>query len=210
MGRKIYHITHIDNLPSITKLGLLSDVHSQSSRLDCKVVGLNSIKRRRLTEYQVSCHPGSLVGEYVPFYFCPRSVMLYLLHRGNHLDLAYSGGQVPILHLQADLDQVVDWATSIDRKWAISLGNAGAKYTQFQNSLEPLSQWNWNAIYSNDWRDPIVKELKQSEFLVQDSLPWQCIQRIGVISDTMQSKVRLQLTSTTHKPPISVQPDWYY
>jgi ssDNA thymidine ADP-ribosyltransferase, DarT len=27
------------------------------------------------------------VGEYVPFYFCPRSITLFLLHKGNHVDL---------------------------------------------------------------------------------------------------------------------------
>jgi len=50
----------------------------------------------------VKCHPGTKVGQYVPFYFCPRSIMLYILHRGNHPDLDYREGQGPILHLQAD------------------------------------------------------------------------------------------------------------
>jgi len=43
------------------------------------------------------------VGDCVPFYFCPRSVMLYLIYQGNHPDLQYHGGQDLVLHLEADL-----------------------------------------------------------------------------------------------------------
>jgi hypothetical protein len=60
---------------------------------------MSAIKRRRVEELEVSCHPGTKVGDYVPFYFCPRSVMLYVIHRANHPDLSYRGGQEPIVHL---------------------------------------------------------------------------------------------------------------
>jgi hypothetical protein len=49
----------------------------------------------------VKCHPGTCVGEYVPFYFCPRSVMLYVINKGNHLDLQFRDGQSGIVHLEA-------------------------------------------------------------------------------------------------------------
>jgi len=67
-----------------------------------------------------------MVGQYVPFYFCPRSVMLYILHMGNNPGLTYHGGQSPIVHLQADLGTVLDWVETEDRRWAFSKGNAGA------------------------------------------------------------------------------------
>ena len=41
--------------------------------------------------------------------FCPRSIMLYILHMGNHPDISYKGGQQPIVHLQADFHKVIDW-----------------------------------------------------------------------------------------------------
>lgn len=210
MGTKIYHITHIDNLPGIVQSGFWSDARRLKSELDCKIVGINTIKKRRLTEYQIGCHPGTFVGEYVPFFFCPRSVMLYLLHKGNHVDLSYSGGQGPILHLQADLEDVVAWADSVGRKWAVSTGNAGAKYAQFDCSLAPLKHWNWDNINSTDFRDPVVKEAKQSEFLVHDSLPWKCIERVGVISSSMASRVQSVLADASHLPSVGIQLDWYY
>ena len=43
----------------------------------------------------MKCYPDNFVGEYVPFNFCPRSVMLYILHMGNAEGLTYHGGQGP-------------------------------------------------------------------------------------------------------------------
>ncbi len=39
---------------------------------------MTEIKRRRLFEIDVQCHPDTMVGDYVPFYFCPRSIMLFI------------------------------------------------------------------------------------------------------------------------------------
>jgi hypothetical protein len=108
---KIYPITHLRNLPQIVKEGmLLSDAKRIEQNLKCEIVGMSHIKQRRMNEIEVDCNPGTHVGDYVPFYFCPRSIMLYILHRGNHSDLNYKEGQRPIVHLQADLHAVVDWA----------------------------------------------------------------------------------------------------
>ena len=92
---KLYHITHIYNLQSILQDGgLRSDAAMVARGGPAATIGMSSIKTRRL-RLPVKCYPGDRVGDYVPFYFCPRSVMLYLLHRGNHQELGYQGGQAP-------------------------------------------------------------------------------------------------------------------
>jgi hypothetical protein len=207
---KIYHITHLENLPRIVDGVLWSDAERIRRQLNCKIVGMSEIKRRRLQELEVHCHPGSKVGDYVPFYFCPRSIMLFLLHRGNHVDLSYQGGQRPIVHLQADLHQVVAWADPQGRRWAFSRGNAGARYTEFSNAVEQLGELDWNAISATDWRDPIVKEHKQAEFLVAESFPWELVERIGVIHRQVAEQVANVLSDAVHKPDILTAPSWYY
>ena len=136
--------------------------------------------------------------------------MLYLLHKGNHPDLSYREGQTPIVHLEADLQNVVDWADSRQRPWAFSKTNAGAKYTRFFNKLDILPELNWQAIAATDWRDSMTKEAKQAEFLLYQDFPWAMVERIGVISDTMSSKVKSLLDAASYKPSLAVQPDWYY
>jgi len=207
---KIYHITHLDNLPGIVGGVLWSDAERVRQDLECKVVGMSEIKRRRLEELEVHCHPGTTVGQYVPFYFCPRSVMLYLLDRGNSPGLTYQGGQRPILHLEADLHAAVEWARGEGQRWAFSRGNAGARYTSFYNDLSQLDLLAWDAIPRADWRDPDVKEAKQSEFLVEKSFPWDLIERIGVIGNAVARQVSEVISTALHRPRVEVVRTWYY
>ena len=97
---KLYHITHVDNLPDILAAGgLWSDAAMIAQGGPTASIGMSNIKQRRLG-LPVKCHPGDHVGDYVPFYFCPRSIMLYLIYCANHLDMTYKGGQTAILHLE--------------------------------------------------------------------------------------------------------------
>ncbi len=208
---KIYHITHVDNLPSIAKeLGLVSDAQRIASDLSCSLVGMSTIKQRRLKEIEVACHPGTTVGQYVPFYFCPRSIMLYILRMGNHPDVSYTGGQQTIVHLQADFHQVVAWANANAVPWAFSSGNAGAYLTSFYKDSTQLSEINWEAVVATDFRDPEIKEGKQAEFLLFDVFPWALIEKIGTIDSIMATKVQTALTITNHQPVIAIESSWYF
>jgi hypothetical protein len=136
--------------------------------------------------------------------------MLYLLAKGNHVDLSYQGGQRPIVHLEADLGRVVRWADSEGRNWAFSDGNAGAGYTQFFNHVDRLSVLDWEAIHATQWKDSIVRERKQAEFLVEHSFPWDLVERIGVIDKTTADSVTEVLSGARHRPEIVVAQSWYY
>ena len=112
---KIYHIVHLDRLPSIVADGgLLCDADVASHASDGTTIGMNDIKERRRQLRLTSRR--DLRVECVPFYFCPRSVMLYVIREANHPKLTYRGGQNPIVHLEADLRRTVTWAE--DRSYA--------------------------------------------------------------------------------------------
>jgi hypothetical protein len=205
---KIYHITPVDNLRQIVAAGrVYSDARRIELNLNCNLVGMTKIKQRRLTQIGVPCHPGTTVGQYVPFYFCPRSIMLFLLHRSNHPDLQYQGGQQPIVHLQADLDNTIRWAEQNGIGWAFSAGNAGAFYAQFYNRVEDLDKLNWAAIASTDFREIAIKEGKQAEFLLKDEFPWQLVEKIGVANANMLAIVRDIVENGLE---VRVEPNWYY
>ncbi len=104
---KIYHIVHVDRLSSIiTAGGLWCDAEANQHAASGTAIGMNKIKQRR-RQLRLTSHPDLHVGDCVPFYFCPRSVMLHLIYRANHPELTYRGGQGPIVHLEADLHQAV-------------------------------------------------------------------------------------------------------
>ena len=207
---KIYHIVHVDRLASIVNDGCLwSDSVVVGRAQQGTTIGMSGIKQRRLS-LPVDCHPGDHVGEYVPFYFCPRSIMLYVIYCANHPELAYRGGQGPIVHLEADLHQTIAWANADGRRWAFSLSNAGAVYTQFRSRVDQLDEVNWVAVGSTDFRASDIKEGKQAEFLVHHSFPWSLVERIGVLSREVAQQVANATDGAAHRPALEIRRDWYY
>ena len=207
---RIYHITHVDNLAAMAAAGgLLSDATMLQGGGPTASIGMQSVKKRRL-RLPVACHPGDCVGDYVPFFFCPRSIMLYVLYRANHPELGYRGGQGPIVHLEADLRAVIDWASGQRRRWAFSLSNAGASYTEFRCKPAEFSEVKWSAVAATNFRSAEVREGKQAEFLVHGDFPWSLVERIGVSSQAVAATVRAEIRDAAHQPSVSVQPGWYF
>ncbi len=206
---KVYHIVHVDRLASIVADGCLwCDAEIARRAPPGTTIGMSGIKRRRLAELALSSHPDLKVGGCVPFYFCPRSVMLYLIHQGNHPDLTYRGGQEPIIHLEADLHAVVAWASQQRHRWAFTLSNAGSRFFEDRCDLAHLHEIDWNAVQAADWRQ--CKEGKQAEFLLEDSFPWQLVERIGVQSRASFQQAANALPANGHRPPVEIRADWYY
>lgn len=211
---KIYHIVHIDRLASIIADGFLwSDAVMATRESTGTTIGMSRIKERRLKELRLSCHPDLLVGQCVPFYFCPRSVMLFLIHRKNE-ELAYRGGEEPIIHLEADLYDTIAWAEHNQKKWAFTLSNAGGYYFEDRSNVDKLSEINWEAILATKWSgngvSASVKEGKQAEFLIEQAFPWQLVERVGVHSRAMAPRVASAMDGAKHRPRGQICPEWYY
>jgi hypothetical protein len=205
---KIYHIVHVDRLPSIIADGFLwCDAEAVQRLPPGTTIGMKNIKQRRLTNRLIS-RPGLRVGDCVPFYFCPRSVMLYILHMDNLPELSYHGGQEPIVHLEADLRKTVAWAEKHEQRWAFTLSNAGAIYFEDRCDLTQLGEIEWGAVQATDWRGR--KEGKQAEFLIEHHFPWKLVSRIGVHSQPVYRRSRIALEAATHKPPVAIRRNWYY
>jgi len=66
-------------------------------------------------------------------------VHVVLIHRSNHDELTYKGGQDPIGHQEFDLHKVVAWAEEEDRRWAFTLSNTGAYYFKDRSDLTQLA-----------------------------------------------------------------------
>lgn len=193
---KIYHIVHVDRLSSIIADGCLwCDAEIVRRAPPGTTIGMNGIKQRRLNELTLISHPDLHVGDCVPFYFCPRSIMLYLIYQGNHQELAYCGGQGLIVHLEADLHASAAWAhQQSQRRWAFTLSNAGSCFSEDCCDLEQLHEIDWSAMQATCWQS--CKEGKQAEFLMEYSFPWHLVERIGVHSRAVYQKAVYALQAT--------------
>ena len=204
----IYHIVHVDRLPSIIAAGRLwCDAEIARRAPSGTTIGMTDIKERRLNS-QLSSHPDLRVGDCVPFYFCPRSVMLYLIYKKNHPELAYRDGQRPIVHLEADLYETVAWADRNRRRWAFTLSNAGSFYFEDRCDLTQMDEIDWDAVQDKNWRD--CKEGKQSEFLIEYSFPWKLVRRVGVYSQQVHGWSQVAMRTADHRPHVEIVRKWYY
>lgn len=202
MTVKVSHITHIDNLASILKQGFLwSDAKRIELGFANQNIGYDHIKQRRLIR-PVSVAAGGTIGQYVPFNFCPRSVMLFVIHKG-HDDFA--GGQERVLHLISDIDTI----KLTNEHCFFTDIHADLDYAEQIDDFDRINELDINRIINEKyWQD--FKEEKQAEFLAYESVQWKTIRQIGVKTQAIADEVITLLQGTEHKPEVVVQPTWYY
>lgn len=199
----IYHITDVNNLPTIIdKGGLLSDVAIAQAGGPKVMIGYSHIKEARMTKYRVPCTGNRFVGEFVPFYYCPRPPMLLVMN-GGRTGLA-PGGQTRVVHLVSTVQRALD----LGRPWALSDGNAGSAYAQFYADTAMLDRLNWGAINEKWWKEVVTA--KQAEFLVADHFAWDAIMGIACHNTEIEAQVKSLLTPLAYQPKVIVKRDWYY
>lgn len=198
---KIFHITHVDNLSGIAlEGGLWCDAQRIQRNLTSKNIGYRHIKSRRLNR-KVEVAAGGTLGDYVPFNFCPRSVMLYVVSRG-HED--YNGGQDEIVHLVSRFSL----ATQLERPWAFTDRHAELAHALHFDDVSRLDEVAWDVMGLRQWSDK--KELRQAEFLLYEFFPWTAIEEVVVKSVEMEERVKQILGFEGVQPRVRTCPSWYY
>jgi ssDNA thymidine ADP-ribosyltransferase, DarT len=87
----VYHITYIENLASIVRAGQLDcDNGCVAAAIEPVSIAYSSLKEQR-ARTEVTVASGGTLADYVPFYYAPRSPMLYTIWRGNVIE--YAGSQ---------------------------------------------------------------------------------------------------------------------
>ncbi|MBP9096075.1 MAG: DUF4433 domain-containing protein [Ignavibacteria bacterium] len=208
MPKQIYRITHFKNLEFILKNGL----HCCNSLIkDPNFIGIGnpSIIDRR-SQIIVPVDPKGVLNDYVPFYIGPRSPMLYQIFKGN------AGGfpcvQEDIVYIVCDVQKVIDSKL----QFVFTDGHAVDKLTHnFYNDIDLWETLDLNTIYGDFWKntedDMQRQRRKQSEFLVYQNVPINCILGIGVMNNEMKVEIEelLQLTNCENIP-CKVKLEWYY
>jgi hypothetical protein len=209
MPTPIYHITYIDNLASILHSdGLIAYSRLKQQQASYTDIAYEQIQYRRARK-QVPCSAGGVLHDYVPFYFAPRSPMLYTIHKGNVQ--GYQDGQNLIIHLVVEIEAIAN----LNLAFAYTDGHAIMDYSDFYDNLYQLdSVIDWELMKSNYWfdtkDDPNRKCRRQAEFLVNQFCPWTLIQEIGVMNDDIKMKVEKILQNQKHQPSVKIYPQWYY
>lgn len=152
---ELHYIAHINNVPSILRLGILSN--NRASKVAHTSVAMQEIQRRRA---KVAVPGGRNLHEYANLYICARNPMLYKLRR-QYLDLCVLQVSTKVL----DLPGVV-----------VTDRNASSDYVRFAAAPAGLRIVDRELTFADVWRDrdPIEyyrkKSAKCAEVLVPDKV----------------------------------------
>lgn len=153
----LFHMTHIDNLPSILKHGLHAhgNHHQKVDISDCNV---NSRRARNEPIYNRPIH------NYVPFYFNPK----------NHMLSKRRNIQDDIVILVLDRNLILSSGS------LFTDGNASSDPTDFSNNLNDLDELDWECIYTEGYYSGFSDgpRKRMSEVLVPDFVDVDNIQAI--------------------------------
>lgn len=166
-----------------------------------------SIQSRR-ARVTVPCGAGGTLTDYVPFYFAPRSPMLYAIHQGNVP--TYFEGQENVIYLVSTVEAV----QQANLSFVFTDGHGIMALTQFFDDPADLNQVDWQVMTLKYWfdtpEDSDRKRRRQAEFLVHQFFPWQLITEIGVMHHSIKAEVEKCLQPATHQPGVILRPNWYY
>ena len=162
----LYRMTHIDNVDHILAYGI---THKKSAQANpyYRTIGDNSLISRRDNFITDS---GRELGDYIPFYFGPRTPMLYVIQKG------YNGVRMTpaeeIVYCVTSLAKIIE--SNLDYIYAD--GHATDGFTKFfsMNDMELIdSQVDFEATNANYWKkenDLDFKRRKEAELLILGDL----------------------------------------
>jgi hypothetical protein len=205
---RIYRIIHVDNLEVCLKRGGLHAPNAlPGDGLIYRTIHNIEIQNyRRITS--IPCGPRGNIHDYVSFYFGTRSPMLYQLCTGQVA--GYAEKQDPLIYLISTAQLV----SQSNIPFVFSDGHGIAAFTEWYDNLVELKNVDWEAVFAHYWfdttEDPDRQRRKQAEFLIFQFCPWEMIFEIGVLNDTMKTKVTSILQAYNKSTPVQIHKDWYY
>ena len=199
----LYRMIHIENIPHVLQYGI-THRNSPSANLNFVPIGDNSLINRRNTHI---LNNGTVLGDYIPFYFGTRSPMLYVIQRG------FNGVN------RTNPENIIYWVTSIanvidsEIDFMFTDGHAIDSFTteyskdQIRNIDNIL---DYNAINASVWideNDLDKKRRKEAEFLLSQDLPTRYI--LGYICYNESAKAKL-IEYGIDENKIVVKPNCYF
>ena len=197
-----FRITHIDNMAYIVKCGL---VRKQSPLRDDNYISIGDRQIIQLRE-EIDVK-GYHISDYIPFYFGPRSPMLYVIQHGYNSVKRVEPEK--IIYCVIKLEDLA--MNEID--CVFTDGHALSVLTSFYQK-DKLSKINdivsYDDVYSTQWNsefDIDLKRRKEAELLVKTDLPANLICGYVVYNEkAMHTLLELGID----KNKIVVSPHYYF
>ena len=219
--QRVYHLTHISNLPAIVQSGRLIATDSLVTR---PTVDISTSATRDARRAATVSDDGRSVNEYVPFFLSPNATVwenirsdradarLALDHHGSTaFDFVMLVSTVKKINeglvgaAATDAGAVPSEISNVPGVVAVTNGDAAATLTRSGSTLATAESMLQVLRAETDGT-----MLLEAELLVPDAVPLELITLIGVCNDNVRESVRGILKASDFKPKVAVYPPWFH
>lgn len=180
-----FRLVHIDNIPHVLSFGF---VHKDSPNANPNYIPIGDQSVIDVRESK-SLAGGQAIGSYVPFYFGPRSPMLYVVQHGYNGVKQYSPQE--IVYCVVLINDLIE--NNIDCVFTDGHALNFLTSTYGKEDLPKIDQFiKYSDVYAHNWiseEDHDIKRRKEAELLIKDELGPQFIK--GFIVYNAEAKEKL-------------------
>lgn len=179
-----FRLTHIDNIQYIMSHGLVRSVSTLRDENYVPIGDVQVIQIRKDRKYHGYC-----LSDYMPFYFGPRSPMLYVIQHG--FNGVRKVAPENIIYCVVRIEDII----KNNINCIFTDGHALSSLTNYysKNELAILDRFiKYDDVYSAYWNSEMdidLKRRKEAELLINDDLPVQYIRGFVVYNETAKTRL---------------------
>ena len=162
---------------------------------------------RSITPVKIANH--GMIGDYVPFYFTPKSIMLYNIITGYWHPLVPRRNRNEILIIRCLISDLATFP-----QWFFTDGQANAIISNHYNDLSDLDQIDWKSIQNSDFSksngDYDRPRRYQAEFLVYEQVPLEKVESLNVYDNQTADIVTNILKQNNINLAVNIQPQYFF
>jgi hypothetical protein len=202
-----YRIIHINNLPLLLQNGIVNKHHPNADNNYIEIGNPEIIDVRSTTPVKISNY--GMIGDYVPFYFTPKSIMLFNIITGYWHPKVLKRNRNEILVIRCLIKELVKFP-----QWFFTDGQGNDMISNHYNNLVDLSQVDWHIIQKSDFSkidgDYDKPRRYQAEFLAHGQVPLTSIESLNVYNDQVEKDVIRLLNQNNINLAVNIQPQYFF
>jgi len=202
----IFRITHIKNIPWILDNGLWS---LKSDKLDPKFyrIGMPGLIEKR-RDRAVDVAPGGTLGDYIPFYFTPWSMMLFKILTGHEVKKEMPDDIIFLVASLRDLAAAGYRYLYTDRYAYLTIRRCSS------NPEDLATHVDWDLLRSRDFQmdpdNPSKTEKYQAEALLFEHIGLEALLGMACYSERVRELIEKELAKRKLRITLAVRRGWYF
>jgi hypothetical protein len=198
LEQRIYHVTHLTNLPGILERRAI--IAGAVPQLDLSPAEL----RVERADVPIPGNADLTLIDFVPFFLSPEAGLWQRLRSGHEHPRVSAVGRAAEPLEFVFLVSTVRHVVANDPAFVLADGNVEGSATRFATTREDAERMLYRLRAESDG-----ERLQNAELLVARQLPLESVTLIGVANDKVRTAVRDILAGSDFTPKISVYPPWF-